>query len=438
MRKRGLVLAVATFAVLMATATAVADPPGPVGSGDPVINLAGGFTYSVISTACIDPVTSTESGATFNMPEDFDANVVFNAGDETWLVSNHELTQPRPGDFQGDAGKCAVPEQTPGDQDSDGTGSVSRIVLANDGVTVLRRELITTGLHDLCAGAQTPWKTYLTNEEFPFLSDPELRSGWVWEIDPATGAQKRLTGMGRFSHEQEAYAADGSWYMTDDRGNFQYLYKFVPDQRNDLTTGRLYGLLFDRATNTGTWIGPLDPFAPEADMIARVGPPNASNSFGKAEGMVATASSSTRGGNALAFTESGFGTDPGRVWRLTDLSQDVVTGEVLVNGDFARLSRPDNLRYTDAGDLFIMEDHGSSEFQLAGGSNEIWLLPRGKTGAENLIRIASLPNRFEPTGPWFSNDNRILYLSVQADPPFQSRVIAIQRTSGNFNQPYDR
>jgi hypothetical protein len=52
--------------------------------------------------------------------------------------------------------------------------------------------------------------------------------------------------------------------------------------------------------------------------------------------------------------------------------------------------------------------------------------------------LAALPNRFEPTGPWFSNDNRILYLSIQADPPFQSRVIAIQRTGGNFDQPYDR
>ena len=35
----------------MATATAIADPRGPVGTGDPVINLAGGFTYSIISTA---------------------------------------------------------------------------------------------------------------------------------------------------------------------------------------------------------------------------------------------------------------------------------------------------------------------------------------------------------------------------------------------------
>jgi secreted PhoX family phosphatase len=67
----------------------------------------------------------------------------------------------------------------------------------------------------------------------------------------------------------------------------------------------------------------------------------------------------------------------------------------------------------------------------------VWLLPRGETGAENLELFATLPNRFEPTGMWFSNDGKIMYLSVQADPPFQSRVIAIQRTDGNFNQPYD-
>jgi hypothetical protein len=54
------------------------------------------------------------------------------------------------------------------------------------------------------------------------------------------------------------------------------------------------------------------------------------------------------------------------------------------------------------------------------------------------VLMASATNRFEPTGPWFSNDNHILYLSIQADPPFQSWVIAIQRTDGNFNQPYDR
>ena len=125
--RRALLALAAVATVLMATATAVADPPGPVGTSDPVINLAGGFTYTIISTGCTDSVTSTESGGTFPMPEDFDANVVFTAGDETWLISNHELTQPRPGDFQGDAGKCFVPEQTPGDIFS------KRSVKGNDG-----------------------------------------------------------------------------------------------------------------------------------------------------------------------------------------------------------------------------------------------------------------------------------------------------------------
>lgn len=433
MRRASLALA-AVATVLMATATAVADPPGPVGSGDPVINLAGGFTYTILSTACTDSVTSTESGGTFPMPEDFDANIAFSAGHETWLLSNHELTEPRPGDFQGDAGKCAVPEQTPGDEDSDGTASVSRIVLAKDGVTVLRRELITTGIHDTCAAARTPWKTYLTNEEFPFLSDAELRSGWVWEIDPATGAQTRLTGMGRFSHEQEARVGK-NWYLTDDRGNWQYLYKFVPHRARDLTSGKLYGLEFDHATNTGHWVGPLDPFTPEADMAARVGPPTADNSFEKAEGILKGAR-----GNAVVFSESGALPNPGNIWKLTSLNHRTVRGEILVAGDFARMARPDNIRYTDAGDLFIMEDHGSSDFAQpgTGNTNQIWVLPRGQSGAENLRLFAELPNRFEPTGPWFSNDNRILYLSIQADAPFNSRVIAIQRTGGNFNKPYGR
>ena len=439
--RRLMILAAAMVVALAATASSTADAPGPpVADPGGVINLPAGYSYTILSTDC-EPIQSTENpGATgLVTPADPDANVLFNAGDEQWLLTNRELTKPVAGDFQGDVGKCHVDEQTPGDEDSDGWGSVTRLVLAKDGTTVLRREVITTGLHDNCAGAQTPWKTYLTNEEFPFINDPDQRSGWVWEIDPASGAQKRLTGMGYFSHEQEAYAANGTWYMTDDRNNFQYLYKFVPDRHNDLTTGNLYGLLFNRATNTGTWVGPLDPFHPEADMIARTGQaPNATNSFNKAEGMIATGSSATRGGNMVVFTESSSGSDPGRVWKLTDLTKDVVTGTVLVNGDFARMSRPDNIRFNDAGDLFIMEDHSGSDFPRpgVGDHNDIWVLPRGEEGSENLVLFATLPFQAEPTGPWFSNDNKLLYLSVQREAR-PSHIIVIRHPL-NFNQPYDR
>jgi uncharacterized protein len=434
-----LAVAAAVAALAMAAAATANAQIGPI-QPDPngIINLPAGFSYTTLMTGCADQEQSTESGLSFPTPEDPDGKALFQApGGVMWLLVQHELTQPRQGDFQSDAGKCHVDEQTPADDDSDGWGSISRLTLAKDGTTVLKREIITTGLHDNCAATITPWNTYLTNEEFPFINDPDLRSGWVWEIDPATGAEKRLTGMGHFSHEQEAYASDGSWYLTDDRGDARFLYRFVPDSRRDLTTGRLYGLAFNKVTGTGFWVGPLNPLDPDLDMRSRGFQP-ALYGFNKAEGIVGTASSNGRGGDAVYFSESGVGADPGRIWTLDHLGNDgFVTGHVVVEGDFARLGRPDNLRFNDAGDLFIMEDHSASDFNrgATGNVNQVWVLPRKQEGAANLIQFAATPD--EPTGPWFSFDNQLLYLSIQADPPRASHVIAI-RHPANFNQPYDR
>ena len=140
---------------------------------------------------------------------------------------------------------------------------------------------------------------------------------------------------------------------------------------------------------------------------------------------------------SVTFSESGAGADPGRVFVVTDLNKDVVHGYTLVEGDFGRLGRPDNLRYTDAGDLFVMEDHSASDFARGntGNVNQVWVLPRGEEGASNLILFAQTAD--EPTGPWFSNDNHLLYLSVQAEAPKIGHVIAI-RAPQTFNHPYDR
>jgi secreted PhoX family phosphatase len=382
------------------------------------------------------------------MPEDFDGNAVLNApGGELWLLSNHELTQPRTGDFQGDAPKaaCAPGEQrTNDDGDSDGWGSVSRIVLEKDGTTVIRQELIQTGLHNLCAMQLTPWKTYLAHEEFPFLDDPDTRSGWVWEIDPATGFATRLTGMGRFSHEQSAYASNGSWYLTEDDGLYAFLYRFVPDNRRDLRTGELYGLAFNKATMTGVWVGPLNPMNPEADMRSRGHNPEVEG-FGKIEGIVGSAGSWGTGGHSVTFAESGtLSSDPGRIWEIEQLGNDgFVRGHIEVEGDWARLSRPDNIRYNDAGDLFIFEDNGSSEFRNhpeARPENQVWIHPRNSDDASELILLASVPFG-EGTGPWFSNDGKLLYMAVQDQPVqgsvAQSRVMAIRHPT-NWNTRYDR
>jgi Alkaline phosphatase PhoX len=446
MSKRLLYVAVVAGVALVAASLAAARSSafgGPQSDPAGVIDLPAGYTYSILAEACEDDVHSTESGQTFKMPEDFDANVAVNAPrGETWLLSVHELTQVRPGEFPGDAGKCAVDEQTPGDADVNGTGSVSRLVLGKDGTTVLRRELITTGLHDLCAGALTHRKTFLVNEEFPYSNanpdgDPNNLSGWVWEIDPATGAETRLTGMGRFSHEQEAFVG-GAWYLTDDRGDARFLYKFVPDRANDLTTGKLYGLDFDGATNTGTWIGPLTDMAdPDAEMRSLGYVPF----FVKSEGMVPAHT-----GNAVVFSESGASRTPGNIWMLTELDKQIVHGHVLVAGDFGTMSHPDNIRFNDRGDLFIFEDNGSDltrdpPIPGVGTNNQIFVLPKGEEGADNLVEFGVVPGGGEGTGPWFSHDNKIMYLSIQDQEregsTGGSRVLAITAPK-SFNKPFDR
>ena len=401
--------------------------PGPVMT-DPggVIDLPARYSYDVLARDCVDDVTSTESGKTFAMPSDFDSNqLVRGRKGKVHLLTAHELTKPVEGDFQGDLGKCAVEEQaTEDDGDSDGWGSVSRLTLGRDGTTVQRSELITTGLHNLCAGTLTPWNTFLVNEEFPFRNDPDKRSGWVWEIDPKSGAETKLTGMGRFSHEQEVRSR-GAWYLTNDRGNYQYLYKFVPDRQRDLTTGQLYGLDFDRSTNTGTWVELDDPADAEAEMAAKVGAPDATNSFLKHEGII-----KAKRGKGLIFAESGSGDDPGRIWHLTD-GKSGVTGKVLVEGDYAKLSRPDNLTYDRSGNLYLFEDNGSAldTNPATGGNNEVYVLPKGRSGADDLVHVATVRGGGEGTGPVFSHNGKLLYLSIQdqAQPDgSDSRVIAIR------------
>lgn len=434
----------AAFAVALAVAvpvgTAVAAPQAGKGKDKPkgkpphqttppqadpngVIDLPAGYSYKVLARDCVDETTSTESGATGKMPGDFDSNIVTRGPKgQTWLLSAHELTKPVQGDYQGDATKCATPEQAKTDDgDSDGWGSVSRLTLGKGGTSVTKSELITTGLHNLCAGTRTPWGTFLVNEEFPFRADPEKRSGWTWEVDPRTGEQKRATGMGRMSHEQQAISRR-AWYITDDRGDYQYIYKFVPDKRRDLSKGKLYGLDYDHATDTGKWIGPLDPMDPEGDMIARNGKPDATNSFAKHEGMV-----KAKRGHGVVFSESGATGTPGRVWRLRD-GKKGVRGTVLVEGDFAKMSHPDNLRYDRRGNLLIFEDNGSD--QSKSGDNQAWVLPKGKKGAAALRHFATIRGGGEGTGPFFSRNGKVLYLSIQdQEQPdgSESRVLAITR-----------
>ena len=163
-----------------------------------------------------------------------------------------------------------------------------------------------------CGNGYTPWGTYLTCEEnfnnnfgtldtssdtrtvamkrygitagttgyawesqharFDYKREPNEsnRFGWIVEIDPfdPTSQPKKRTALGRFKHENAAYAFSKDKrvviYMGDDQAN-DYVYKFVStndyvegNQRANATlldSGKLYVAKFNDGATTGDFMG---------------------------------------------------------------------------------------------------------------------------------------------------------------------------------------
>ena len=315
---------------------------------------------------------------------------------------------------------------------------------------------VAVGTFANCAGGMTPWKTVLTCEENyedfygdytkdhpsgirrktaasfygwdEYYSHPPEHYGWVVEVDPMNGAAKKLTALGRFSHEGATTIQAGDRlvvYMGDDAKD-QCLYKFISDKKNSLESGEL----FVANTEKGEWIS-LDykksrvlqkNFKDQTDVLiytrkaARLvgGTP-----LDRPEDIEIHPKT---GSVFIALTNNlDKGVPHGSLLKLREknnnpLSMKFKASTFLVGGESAGFSCPDNLSFDHLGNLWFTNDIPSNRMNRGVyrpfKNNGLFYVPMSGPLMGQVFQVASAPANAEMTGVTFLPDHTLL-VSVQ-------------------------
>jgi hypothetical protein len=273
----------------------------------------------------------------------------------------------------------------------------------------------------------TPWGTLVFAEE--------ITGGRFLEIfldpnDPSTVLEVvDRPAVGRLAHEGIDIDNDGNIYVVDEhRGRSSGcngvvpcgggVYKFVPDNAGDLSSGSLYVLKVTGpdGTGQGEWVGPID-----ASVARESGTNFGGQSYQRPEDLEII-------GNTLyvAITEgprdeTGRELYEGRVIALNlntmkvtnfvkaDVNVPVEIGKPGEEGHQSGFDSVDNLAETPDGRLMMIEDNKPSDIWVAGKETN-------KYGAAKRVSLfASLTDPgAEGTGIYFSPfDSKTLYVNVQ-------------------------
>ncbi len=307
-----------------------------------------------------------------------------------------------------------------------------------------------------CAGGITPWKTVLTCEEnwnlfygsrnsetgerktspnfdvqwWKFFDNPPEHYGWVVEVDPMTGASKKLVAMGRMKREGATVtmAKDGRpvVYSGDDR-NGGCIYKFIGNHKGSLETGTLYVANVKK----GRWI-PLDlrktkalrkKFKTQLDVL--INAREASLLVGGSEmdrpedveinpvtkDVIVALTNNKKSGNYY-----------GSLFRMKEKNSDPLamsfeSSTLLAGGPDVGFACPDNLEFDQNGNLWFTTDISESKIgkkhYAAFPNNGLFLVPLRGSHAGRAVQIASGPVNSELTGVFFSPDYKTLFMAIQ-------------------------
>ncbi|MCS7074574.1 MAG: PhoX family protein, partial [Bacteroidia bacterium] len=269
-----------------------------------------------------------------------------------------------------------------------------------------------------CGGAITPWKTMVTCEEIDFnfdLNGDGYRDyGWVIELDPFTrqvrdydnnGTKDKIWAMGRFKHENCAFANDSlTVYEGEDNSSNGFLFKFVADQKMNLSSGKLYALVVNGTT--GSWVQIPNTTKSERNSTISLAVAAGATEFERVEDVEIGPD------GKIYFTS----TSTGKIFRFRDLGTTISDFEIFVdNVTFpiqhangitnVTFSAPDNLAFDAQGNLWVCQD---------GGGNFLWMVRPGHTTANPQIQIFGvMPAGSEPTGISFTPDGEFMFLDIQ-------------------------
>lgn len=319
------------------------------------------------------------------------------------------------------------------------------------------------GLYRPCAGGATNWDSWLSNEELRSnsVSDTGKRHGYIFEVPADPTAQPvnadPIVAMGRMAHEASALDPDtGIWYLTEDQGNANTLYRFLPTNPdggfNSLHAGgRLQGLKVKGVANADLrfptlcqeyaveWVDIANPDLDGANLSTVNGSVAASGPYIQAYANGAAIFGANEGcwvaNGTVYFTDKQVSTSPrryGRIWAL-----DIDTGilkAILVLDDITVGNSPDNLCVSPRGGVLFNEDGGSSGLNAAGQTVSVTaqrlmaLRTDGKSyvfAAHNYnfsaAQVAAVGKPGAPTGnqrntEWagtcFSPDGRVLFANL--------------------------
>jgi secreted PhoX family phosphatase len=328
-----------------------------------------------------------------------------------------------------------------------------------------------------CSGGRTPWFTALSCEEnypdyngtdpkdffYRWSDDPkqaidEIRYGWVMEVDPYGELPPlKHTALGRFKHENAAVTRGAKGqvvvYMGDDEVD-QHLYKFVSAEPDDPKASRAdrrkrlqEGTLYAADLGKGRWI-PLVFTAESAKII------QGSSAYAAAKQLDATFQITNQaellihtriaaralgatpldrcedcevhprdGSVYVALTNNTrHGNLYGHVMRLVENQDDAAAESFqyeifLAGGPQSGLACPDNLAFDRDGNLWVVCDTSSEKIGSGAyksfGNNGLFVVPTTGDSAGDAFQFASGPIDAELTGPWFTEDGKTLFLSVQ-------------------------